>query len=57
MDPIALAVSAIFAFFMLWMVGRRLPKGRMLVGAVLGLAVCVGVLLLERTGLWPPGWR
>lgn len=57
MDPLALAVSATFAFLMLRMLGRNLPKGRLLMGLAMGLAVCVAVLLLERAGFWPRDWR
>ena len=57
MELMASVVPILFALAMLWLVGRRLSRGRVLIAVAMGLALCVVVLALERSGLWPRTWR
>ena len=41
----------------LFLVGRRQLGQSLLVAAAVALALVLAVVLLERAGLWPQGWR
>jgi hypothetical protein len=41
----------------LFLVGRRQSGQSLLVAAAVALALVLTVVLLERAGLWPQGWR
>ena len=49
------AVVALLA--VLFLVGRGMPGRSMLVAIVVALAAVVLILLVERAGFWPQGWR
>lgn len=41
----------------LFLVGRGMPARVILIAAAVSLAVVVLVHVVERSGLWPQGWR
>ena len=50
-------VSVVALLAVLFLVGWGMPGRRMLVAVAGALALVVLILLVERAGLWPQGWR
>lgn len=50
-------ISVVALVAVLVLVGRGLPRGRwpLLIAATLGFIVLI--VFVERSGLWPAGWR
>lgn len=50
-------VSVVALLAVLFLVGRGMPGRPMLIAVAVALGVVVLILLVERAGLWPQGWR
>lgn len=53
----SMVVGLVSLLLVLFLMGRRLPVGRWPVIIAVTLAAILIIVLIERAGLWPQGWK